>query len=749
MAACDRVNPHTLFPTTVKTGVNQMKIQKIVMLGTLIFGIAIQTQGAIFIWSGEGGNNNWSTVANWVSDTVPSNDGTAELQFAGSKRTSSTANADWSVQGISFNSGAAAFTLNSAYTISIGSGGIVNNSNNNQTLNNPLKLTANQTWDLKAKNLALNTGATARELDLAGFDLTISNTGNSQLNLYNKVLSSTGSGSIIHSGSGTLNIRGSNSSSGGVVLKTGKLYIYDEGAIGTTAAPLIWQNNSGTTFYPYFKDASDAAMLNDIIFEHNGGYDYTLSPGGQNETTFEGDISSSTDLERRLTINFATYGVMDTTHGRLRLSGDNSDWTWVANLKNFSNNNVAIGVRTGSLYLDSTNAAGVDNNAYIGLGQYSINSSSIAGLFAPDGITVNGNISVKYNVAGGIGGNGDVVIGLDGAGEAIFAGNIKLNGVKGTGATNSVVLTAGSNGKAVFSGVIQDGSETCARFPIVVRGPGAVCLGAVNTYGGDTIIRSGTLIAGADAPAAADGALGNSANPVRLGDTTFFIEPVRVATPALRGPFAQRSGYSFNPISGQITWNSGSGPTVIDDVTLQDGDRILYTQNNSMEGGIYVRTSQDQWDRASDFDEVKPDEIAYGASVYVQEGTDKGGRNYYLGNREDFFVINNATKNDNTAFVWSMDESNPSAALLTGGSFTVGRDIEVVDNKSTGFSTIGGEKKDTLSEFSGAITLNRDLQVTAATNSTVVFSGKLSGTGGLVMSGPGAVLSCPVPARYS
>lgn len=69
---------------------------------------------------------------------------------------------------------------------------------------------------------------------------------------------------------------------------------------------------------------------------------------------------------------------------------------------------------------------------------------------------------------------------------------------------------------------------------------------------------------------------------------------------------------------GQITWTTG--PTTIDGVTLANGDRMLLKdQTNGDENGIWVRTSQDTWDRATDFDEDA--EVTAGAFAFVEEGT--------------------------------------------------------------------------------------------------------------------------------
>src|SRR2546421_6146550 len=84
---------------------------------------------ANFTWSGGGGNDNWSTGANWAG-TAPAVDGTAALSFAGTTRL--TPNNDLagntSFTGVTFNAGAGAFNLG-GNALTLG-GNVVNRSSN-------------------------------------------------------------------------------------------------------------------------------------------------------------------------------------------------------------------------------------------------------------------------------------------------------------------------------------------------------------------------------------------------------------------------------------------------------------------------------------------------------------------------------------------------------------------------------------------------------------------------------------------
>lgn len=122
-------------------------------------------------------------------------------------------------------------------------------------------------------------------------------------------------------------------------------------------------------------------------------------------------------------------------------------------------------------------------------------------------------------------------------------------------------------------------------------------------------------------------------------------ESVRCATTAVL------TGTGLAYAANQITWSAAAGPTTLDGVSLSNGMRILVKDEtdaggtlNQEHNGIYVRTSQDQWDRADDADTWAEHISAY---AWVEEGTanadsawvctaDTGGT---LGTTDLFFVL--------------------------------------------------------------------------------------------------------------
>jgi hypothetical protein len=104
------------------------------------FGTATSSSAILYlrttqIWNGAGAGNNWNTPANWVSGVIPATGN--DIQFDGSVRTSPNMEGTYSLNALTFNNGASAFSITtSAGTLKLTSAtaGIVNNSANNQTL---------------------------------------------------------------------------------------------------------------------------------------------------------------------------------------------------------------------------------------------------------------------------------------------------------------------------------------------------------------------------------------------------------------------------------------------------------------------------------------------------------------------------------------------------------------------------------------------------------------------------------------
>jgi autotransporter-associated beta strand protein len=160
------------------------------------------------IWNGAGGDNNWSTGANW-GGTVPAGNGT--LEFAGTTRLTNNNDLAANTQfgGVQFDATAGAFVLG-GNAINL-NGDIVNNSSSAQTINLNLAL---------QKNVNVNA---VGNVTLGG---SISN-----------------GFSVSTLGGGTVTLSGSNTYAGGTNVGAGKLVI---SAVGSLPANSNVSINSGT-----------------------------------------------------------------------------------------------------------------------------------------------------------------------------------------------------------------------------------------------------------------------------------------------------------------------------------------------------------------------------------------------------------------------------------------------------------------------------------------------------------------------
>lgn len=144
---------------------------------------------------------------------------------------------------------------------------------------------------------------------------------------------------------------------------------------------------------------------------------------------------------------------------------------------------------------------------------------------------------------------------------------------------------------------------------------------------------SGKLVAGAST-AGADAALTlvtkDYADAIASGIDV--RASVRLATTAALSTLGTTPTYNSTGGSsnrGQITW--ATGPTAIDSVTLANNDRILVKDEGSgthASNGVWVRTSQNTWDRATDFDSDA--EATAGAFFFVEEGTNYSDSGWVL-----------------------------------------------------------------------------------------------------------------------
>jgi fibronectin-binding autotransporter adhesin len=134
------------------------------------------------------------------------------------------------------------------------------------------------------------------------------------------------------------------------------------------------------------------------------------------------------------------------------------------------------------------------------------------------GVGISFNGSLVYT---GTGDDTNRLIRFDGNGTILNNGSGALNftetgnfNVQANNNTARTFTLGGTNGGTI-SGAIQNNNTGVVS--LTKTGSGAWTLGGASTYTGTTAIQQGNLIAGANAPSAANGAFGNASSDINLG----------------------------------------------------------------------------------------------------------------------------------------------------------------------------------------------------------------------------------------
>lgn len=224
-----------------------MKTMTQTMMTLVVVGVSFAAQAAERTWTGGGADNYWQTAANW-GGTAPEVDDA--LFFSGTSKLTSTNDltADWSFAGITFKSGAGAFTLR-GNALTLG-GNLVNLSASAPTVDLPLALSGTRTF--YGSNVALTV---------------------------NGIIS--GSGGLVASvTNNSLKLTGNNTYEGVTTVTNGGLWITHANALGSTNGNTVVRSLSGASLN-LSGNITVAEPL--TLVGERPGYGYTLiSSSGSN-----------------------------------------------------------------------------------------------------------------------------------------------------------------------------------------------------------------------------------------------------------------------------------------------------------------------------------------------------------------------------------------------------------------------------------------------------------------------------------
>ncbi len=728
------------------------------------------------------GGDSWNNVANnatnW-SPGVPSNDGTADVVFTQAHQgwpaytvnpsTLSPSSNNWSINSWTFNNAGTqtdwgntyVWALNGSTTLSIGAGGITQNSMSSPYVGVPIIATASQTWAINnfsgnytgglylSGNLTINNGVviTKANNSVANTLAPIPTGGNAwwngALHLPTQVIFDGGVTTVV--GSGAFGLTG-----GGFSFSHAAGY----GNLGPNALQVTMDPAIRVDLNLSFNDNVSATFPTPITI--SGGYGSNLSINYGNGTptaagttltltgNISGDMRGGWTNDRGFFNTNAGFGYCIDDRNRMIFQGNNgslvsdhpTDWTYGI-----------LHIPSGAVVLDNANALGSGNSLSVFLGNNSTQTlNSFAGLLATSGNNVSSHVYVRNVSNGSNQHQTSSEIGLSGTGSVTFSGDFQMDttsasisggGVNGQGANlGRMRLTAPVGGQANFTGHFVDGySGDPYMTPVIVLAGGTVQIAGNNAYRGKTLVRGGTLLVGGYNNALGQNTTAGAFTPtnVSLGDTV--VAPAGGDVVAATTAPLPVSGFT----AGVLTFSSAV--STVDGITLSTGNRVLVKDigYNPERSGVYTVTDSTHWTRATDLNTASA--FVTGLRVHVGYGTLNGGKNFYLptGLWSTAVLGDTSGSNTNGLLVFNTDApSDANVAILTNGALTISRNIDVTNNLSTGQSILGGNTSAS-STFSGTIALSKDLAVQAATSGTVTFSGNITGSNNVVVQGSGLV----------
>jgi outer membrane autotransporter protein len=546
------------------------------------------------VWDGGGADGLWSNPLNWEGNTLPSFG--VPLQFDGALQLTSINNLTATVSGVTFNSGADAFTLTGSGvgdSVTL-NGGILNSSLNLQTVAfGAITLGSDQTFMAEA---ALTVSSA---IQLGANTLTVDTVGGGNIVLDRDI---SGTGGLMKTGDGVLTLSGVNTQNGPTLILTGVVAI----GLGESLSPnsdvtieggiLDLVGNSPTIGALKDGGSSNGKLTNStasavvLTLGNNNG---TGSFSGLIEDGGTGGVGLAKVGSGSQTLSGAnTYTGPTTVNGGALIAG-------VASVSGFSGafgvnsavtlGNVAgammditgfdtqIGSLTGGGLLggniilgaailtvggDGTSPGAPFGGVLIGTGGLLKIGSGTLGLSGANlysGATTIDEGTLQSGAANSFSANSEISLSLGGVLDLAGHSNVikGLNGLGGT-VTNSgsasVNFTVGSaGGSGTFAGVIEDG---VGPLSVIKVGSGAQTFSGENTYGGGTALQSGQLFAEKDT------ALGTG--PLTMsGGTTFgsstgertLANPLTLTSPT--GSFTLSANTKLN-FTGDVTLANGT-----------------------------------------------------------------------------------------------------------------------------------------------------------------------------------------------
>jgi fibronectin-binding autotransporter adhesin len=687
-----------------------MRANSVLTFATFLTGVcmcvaALNVRAATFVWNGGAGDNNWSTVGNWIGNVAPANDGTAVIVLSGTNQLTPNVDVTWDINSLTFSNNAGPFVLG-GNPLMIRGGGIVNSNANTQIVNNTITLRGNQTWNATAGALTFNGNVTVTNLLIV--------TGGSD-SIINGVIS--GTGSLTKSGTGTLTLTATNSYGGLTTVSAGVLNVQNSAGLGTTVSGTVVSSGATLQLQGGINVVGETLSLNGIGFNAGGAF---RSISGSNSwggtITLAGGSTINADADTfyiGANILNSTFVATFTNNGTILLSGGLGG---------------GAGGLTGGLTKTGTGTLVINGtNSYIGATTISsgVFQFGATGTFpSASAVTVNAGGTLDLN------GLNETI------GSLIGAGNINLGGG---------FLTVGTAAWTIFSGVVNGTGG------LIKVGGGTLTLSGVNTYGGGTVINAGAI-----SIAAATG-LGNPNNALSFNGGTLTTSATLTTARAI---FLGTGGGTADVLGGTTLSLSGtiSGPGALTKIA---GGTLALTGANTYLGGttnsagvISINSDAALGDSGST--------VTLNNSTLSTIASFATARSISLNSGTSFLLINTGVSNTFSGIISgtaAVTKSGKGLLILTGnntftntlsisaGTLRLGASERLADSALVNVSQSGAifdlnSFTETIGGLagSGKVTLGGGALIAGANNSGTTYSGVISGTGSFTKIGTGTMI---------
>ncbi len=632
---------------------------------------------ATFTWDGGGGDNNWSTAANWDT-TTPDNNGTADLIFTGTTRVTPNVDSPWSLQSVTFDDSVTAdsFTIGGNEMTFAAGGSVTNDSLSTHTINADLIADTTQTFDSNAGNLSIGGGV---DLSTGAAVLTV---GGAQDTTISGVISGAG-GSVVKNDGGTLTLSGANAFDGPVTLNAGTLAVGNNAALGNS---LVINGGSleasgGSRVIP---DSVAVTLATDLSMTGALGLEIASDLDLTDNRTFS--TSNATEISGVISESGGVRALTKAGSGSLELSALN---TYTGDTTVSGGSLIITGSVMGDVDVASGATLTVGSDAAIRSGQtLTLNSGST--LQATGG---------KRTIPAGVA--------LDVVGDFSIAGSDDLEIVSGIALAADRTITVTNTADTEISGEISGANG------LTKAGTGSLELSATNTYTGDTMINGGTLIVSGSVM---DDVVINSGGTLAIGNDG-AVQPGKTLT--LNGGALQAHG-GARTVSTPVTVGGDFAVSGSEDLEIASGftlgaDRTITVTNTGVTqisgeiSGANGLTKAGTGSLELSHDNLYTGNTVVDAGTLLLSGSVDGGV-LVTGGLLDLSgeVAGNATVTGGMLLVNGGAITGGTTTVDSGGTLALGSDLAgaVTINDGASLQASGGDRT-----LTAAVALNGDFTV--------------------------------------